>query len=98
MRDIGAILSKNGQGNTSSTGRNVAIQDAPIGMIELTHRDKTVLRQMFEAIGNFNGILGEVRDDPVDHKYLARVIEGVAVHMKAIEKALDEFAKEWGYE
>ena len=66
--------------------------------MELSHRDKTVLRQMFEAIGNFNGILGEVRDNPADHKFLGRVIEDVATHVKAIEKELDEFAKEWGYE
>jgi hypothetical protein len=66
--------------------------------MELSHRDKTVLRQLFEAIGNFNGILGEVRDDPVHHKYLGRVIWDVATHVHAIEKELDEFGKEWGYE
>jgi hypothetical protein len=67
-------------------------------MIELTHRDKTVLRQLFEAVGNFNAVLGEVRDDPVDHKYLGRVIDDVANHVQAIERELDEFAREWGYE
>jgi len=36
--------------------------------------------------------------DPVDHKYFARVIEDVSTHVHAIEKQLDEFAKEWGYE
>ena len=77
--------------------RNVVGKDAPIGM-ELSHRDKTVLGQLFEAIGNFNGILGEVRDDPVDNKYLGRTIENVAVHMKAIETELDQFAKDFGYE
>ena len=67
-------------------------------MIELSHRDKAVLKQLFEAIGIFNGVLGEIRDDRPDHKYLARVIADVALHVQAIEKALDEFAEEWGYE
>jgi hypothetical protein len=66
--------------------------------MELSHRDKTVLGQLFEAVGNFNAVLGEVRDDPVDHKYLGRVIDNVATHVKAIERDLDEFAKAWGYE
>jgi hypothetical protein len=78
-------------------GRKQSSEDAPIGM-DLSHRDKTVLRQMFEALGFFNGILGEVRDDPVDHKYLGRVIADVANHVHALETELDEFAKEWGYE
>ncbi len=67
-------------------------------MIELTYRDKAVLKELFVATGVFNGVLGEVRDDSVDHKYLARVIADVALHVQAIEKALDEFAEEWGYE
>ena len=77
--------------------RNVVGKDAPIGM-ELSHRDKTVLRQLFEAVGNFNAVLGEVRDYPIDHKFLGRVIEDVGTHVQAIERELDEFAKEWGYE
>jgi hypothetical protein len=67
-------------------------------MIELTQRDKTVLRQLFEAVGFFNAVLGETRQDPVNHKYLGRVIEDVATHVRAIEKELDEFASECGYE
>jgi hypothetical protein len=67
-------------------------------MIELTHRDKTVLRQLFEAIGFFKGVLGDVRQNPVDHKSLGRVIADVANHVQAIETELDNFAKEWGYE
>jgi hypothetical protein len=61
------------------------IEDAFIGMIELTHRDKTVLRQLFEAVGNFNAVLGEVRDDPIDHKYLGRVIADVASERLAMK-------------
>jgi hypothetical protein len=67
-------------------------------MIELSHRDKAVLKQLFEAIGIFNGVLGEIRDDRPDHKYLARVIADVALHVQVIEKTLDDFAEEWGYE
>ena len=77
--------------------RGVSGQDAPIGM-KLSHRDKTVLRQLFETVENFNAVLGEVRDDAVDHKYLGRVIEDVANHAQAIERELDEFAREWRYE
>jgi hypothetical protein len=66
--------------------------------MELSHRDETVLRQLFEAVGNFNAVLGEVRDDPADNKYLGRMIADVAHHVQAIETELDEFAKEWGYE
>ncbi len=67
-------------------------------MIELTPRDCAALKNLFMATGVFNGVLGEVRDDPVDHKHLARVIADVALHVQAIEKMLDEFAEEWGYE
>jgi len=67
-------------------------------MIELTQRDKTVLRQLFEAVGFFNGVLGDIRQNPVDQKYLGRVIEDVATHVHSIEKELNEFAKEWRYE
>ncbi len=67
-------------------------------MIELTYRDKAVLKELFVAIGIFNGVLGEIRDDRPDHKYLARVIADIATHVQAIEKALDEFAEDWGYE
>ncbi len=66
--------------------------------MELSHRDKTVLGQLFEAIGNFNAVLGEVRDDPVDNKYLGRITENIAVQIRGIEAELDQFAKEWGYD
>jgi hypothetical protein len=79
-------------------GRGQSSEDAPIGMIELTQQDKTVLRQLFEAVGFFNAVLGEIRQDPVNHKYLGRVIEDVSTRVHTIEKQLDEFAKEWGYE
>jgi len=83
---------------TLLTGRGQSSEDAPIAMNELTHRDKTVLRQLFGAVGFFNGVLGDVRQNPVDHKFLGRVIEDVANHVQAVEKELDKFAKEWGYE
>jgi len=83
---------------TLLTGRGQSSEDAPIAMTELTHRDKTVLRQLFEAIGYFNAVLGEARQDPVDHKYLGRVLDDVRTHVSAIETELDEFAREWGYE
>jgi hypothetical protein len=67
-------------------------------MNELTEHDKKVLGSLFEAVGFFKGVLGDIRQTPVDHKYLGRVIEDVATHVRAIEKDLDEFAKEWGYE
>jgi hypothetical protein len=79
-------------------GREKASEDAPIGMIELTKHDKTVLGILFGALGFFKGVLGDIRQSPVDHKYLGRVIEDVVTHVHAIEKQLDEFAKEWGYE
>jgi hypothetical protein len=72
--------------------------DALIGMNELTDHDKAVLGRMFEAIGFFKGVLGDIRQQPVDHKYLGRVIADVAIHVQAIERELDEFAREWGYE
>jgi hypothetical protein len=67
-------------------------------MIELTEHDKAVLASLFGALGFFKGVLGDIRQSPVDHKYLGRVIEEVATHVHSIEKDLDEFAKEWGYE
>ena len=67
-------------------------------MIELTQRDKTVIRQLFEAVGFFNAVLGEARQDPVDHKNLGRVIADVAVQIRGIEAELDQFAEEWGYD
>jgi hypothetical protein len=67
-------------------------------MIELTDHDKTVLGSLFGAVGFFKGVLGDVRQNPADHKFLGRVIEDVATNVHAIEKELDEFAKEWGYE
>ncbi len=66
--------------------------------MELSHRDKTVLKQLFVAIGFFNGTLSDVKADPPDNKYLGRIIENIAVHIRAIETELDEFAKDWGYE
>jgi hypothetical protein len=74
------------------------IEDAPIGMNELTVHDKAVLGRLLELIGFFKGVLGDIRQNPVDHKYLGRVIEDVALHVKAIETELDRFAKEWGYD
>jgi hypothetical protein len=41
---------------------------------------------------------GDIRQSPIDHKYLGRVIDNVATHVHAVEKELDKFAKEWGYE
>jgi hypothetical protein len=67
-------------------------------MNELTDHDKTVLGSLFGAVGFFKGVLGDIRQSPVDHKSLGRVIEDVVTHVHAIEKELDEFAKEWGYE
>jgi hypothetical protein len=78
--------------------RKQSNEDAPIGMNELTEYDKKVLWSLFGALGFFKGVLGDVRQDPVDHKYLGRMIEDVATHIHAVEKTLDEFAKEWGYE
>jgi hypothetical protein len=99
MRKSEAIFSYNGQANTSSTGRTVAIRDAPIGMEKLTHRDRVVLGQLFEnLIGTWNAIHSEIRDDPVDNKYLGRIIENFAVHIRNIETELDEFAEKWEYE
>jgi hypothetical protein len=67
--------------------------------MELSHRDKAVLRQLFEnLIGSWNAINSEIRDDPVDNKYLGRIIENIAVHIRNIETELDEFAREWDYE
>jgi hypothetical protein len=74
------------------------IEDAPIGMDELTEHDKTVLGILFGALGFFKGVLGDIRQNPADHKFLGRVIEDVANHVHTIEKQLDNFAKEWGYE
>ena len=74
------------------------MEDAPMNMNELTHRDKTVLRQLFGAVGFFKGVLGDVRHNFVDHKSLGRVIEDVATHVQAIETELDEFVREWGVE
>jgi hypothetical protein len=67
-------------------------------MNELTEYDKKVLRSLFGALGFFKGVLGDVRQQPVDHKFLGRVIGDVVTHVQAIERELDEFAKEWGYE
>ena len=67
-------------------------------MNELTDHDKMVLGRLFEAIGFFKGVLGDIRQSPVDHKYLGRVIEDVGTHVQAIERELGEFAKDWGYE
>ena len=78
--------------------RQLFIEDASIGMDELTDHDKTVLGSLFGALGFFKGVLGDIRQSPVDHKYLGRVIEDVGTHVQAIEKQLDEFAREWGYE
>jgi hypothetical protein len=64
------------------------MEDAPIGM----------MGSLFGALGFFKGVLGDIRQSPVDHKYLGRVIADVATHVHVIEKELDEFAKEWGYE
>jgi hypothetical protein len=46
---------------TTLIGRRQSNEDAPIGMIELTHRDKTVLRQLFGAVGFFKGVLGKTK-------------------------------------
>jgi len=67
-------------------------------MNQLTHRDKTVLRQLFEAVGFLKNVLENVRQSPVDHKFLGRVIGNITNHVQAIDTELDEFAKEWGYE
>jgi hypothetical protein len=67
-------------------------------MNELTEHDKAVLGSLFGAVGFFKGVLGDIRQSPVDHKYLGRVIDDVVTHVHAIEKEMDEFAKEWGYE
>jgi hypothetical protein len=67
-------------------------------MNELTEHDKSVLGNLFQAIGFFKGVLGDIRQNPVDHKYLGRVIGDVAIHVQAIETELERFAKEWGYE
>lgn len=68
-------------------------------MEKLTHRDRVVLQQLFEnLIGSWNAINSEVRDDPVDNKYLGRLIENIAVQIKSIEADLDQFAADFGYE
>jgi hypothetical protein len=74
------------------------MEDAPIAMNELTEHDKTVLGSLFGAVGFFKGVLGDIRQNPVDHKFLGRVIEDVATHVQAIETELDEFVREWGVE
>jgi hypothetical protein len=67
-------------------------------MNELTEHDKKVLGSLFGALGFFKGVLGDIRQNPADNKFLGRVIEEVATHVHAIEEELDEFAREWGYE
>jgi hypothetical protein len=80
-------------------GRDVVGHDAPIGMEKLTHRDRVVLQQLFEnLIGSWNAINSEIRNDPVDNKYLGRIIENIAAQIRNIETELDEFAREWDYE
>ncbi len=80
------------------TGRGQSNEDAPITMNELTDHDKMVLGRLLEAIGFSKGVLGDRRQSPVDHKYLGRIIENIAVQIRCIEAELDQFAKEWGYE
>ena len=77
--------------------RDVTLQDAPIGM-ELGNRDKAVLGQLFHWLGMLDGIMSEVRQDPIDNKYLGRIIENIAVQIRDIERELDEFARDFGYE
>jgi hypothetical protein len=67
-------------------------------MDELTEHDKMVLGSLFGALGFIKGVLGDIRQNPVDHKFLGRVIDDVAIHVQAIETELDRFAKGWGYE
>jgi hypothetical protein len=78
--------------------RRQSNEDAPTAMNELTEHDKKVLGSLFGAVGFFKGVLGDIRQSPVDHKFLGRVIADVAHHVHAIETELDEFAREWGYE
>jgi hypothetical protein len=66
-------------------------------MIELTEHDKMVLGSLFGALGFIKGVLGDIRQNPADHKYLGRVIDDVAIHVQAIEIELDRFANEWGH-
>jgi hypothetical protein len=70
-----------------------------MGMEKLTHRDRVVLQQLFEnLIGSWNAINSEIRDDPVDNKYLGRIIENIVAQIRGIEAELDQFAKDFGYE
>ena len=55
-------------------------------MNELTNYDKAAMGSLFGAVGFFKSVLGDVRQNPVDHKYLGRVIDDVANHVQAIER------------
>jgi hypothetical protein len=70
-------------------------------MNELSNNDKVLLGRLFQMVGYAKAAtrLQFARDSPKpDNKYLGRMIEDINVRILQIEKELNEFARQWGYE